>query len=71
LYRINNVLFPLLLNFAFQYAIRKVQAKQEGLKLYRTHQLLVCADNGSVVGEIMHTIKKAEKLYYLLVRRLV
>jgi hypothetical protein len=39
-------------------AIRRVQASQEGLKLNRTHQLLVYADDVNVLGGSIHTVTK-------------
>jgi hypothetical protein len=51
-------LSPLHVNFALEYAIRKVQENQVGMKLYVTYQLF-CADNVNLLGDnIKNAIKK-------------
>jgi hypothetical protein len=49
----------LIFNFAYEYAIRRVQENQEGLKLSGTHQLLAYADVVNTVVENTDTIKKS------------
>jgi hypothetical protein len=53
-----DALSPLLLNFALEYVIRRVQANQDGLKLNGTHQLLVYADDVNILGGSVHAIRK-------------
>jgi hypothetical protein len=45
-----DALSPLVFNFALQYAIKKVQANKEVLKLSGTHERLVYADDVNILG---------------------
>jgi len=51
----------LFFNFPLQYAIRRDQVNQDGLKLNCKHQILVYADDVNILGRSVHTIKKKNK----------
>ena len=51
-------LTPLLFNFVLEYAIRRVQVNQDGLKLNGTHQLLVYANGVNILGGSVHAVKE-------------
>jgi hypothetical protein len=53
-----DALPPLLFIFALEYAIRRVQVNQDGLKLNGAHLLLAYADNDNKLGGNVHTVKE-------------
>ena len=53
-----DALSPLPFNFTLEYAIRRVQVHQDGLKLNGTHQLLFYAVDVNLLGRSVHTVEK-------------
>jgi hypothetical protein len=58
-----GALLSLLFTITSEYAIRRVQVNQLGLKLNGTHHLLVCVDDVNILGGSIRAIKKTQKLY--------
>jgi len=48
---------PSLFNFALWYSIKRIYVNLDGLELNGTHQLLVCADDVTILGGSVHTVK--------------
>jgi hypothetical protein len=57
-----DTLSPLLVNFALEYTIRRIQVNQDGLKINGTRQLLDNADDVNILGGSIH-IKKKHRIF--------
>jgi hypothetical protein len=55
-----DALSPLLLNFALEHGIRKVEENQVGLKLNGSHQFLAYADVLNLLGDNLRYRKSQE-----------
>ena len=53
-----DALSPWFVNFTLEFAIRRIQVNQEGLKLNGTHQFLVYADDVTTLGRSTCSVKK-------------
>ena len=54
-----DALSPLLFNVALEYAIKRVQVNQDGLKLNGTHQVLAYANDVDILGGSVHAVKES------------
>jgi hypothetical protein len=64
-----DALSPLLLNFALEYGMRRVQVNQDGLKVSGRYQFLFMTMMLVHLAEAYILYRKTQKLYLLLVRR--
>jgi len=53
-----DALSPLLFNFALEWAIKRVQVNQDGLKLNGTHQFLAYTDDVNILGGSIRAVKE-------------
>ena len=53
-----DALSPLLFSFALEWAIKRVQVNQNGLKLNGTHQFLAYVDNVNILGGSLRTLEE-------------
>jgi hypothetical protein len=51
-------LSAMVFHFALEYAIRRVQINQDGVKLIGKHQLLLHDDDVNILGGNLHNIKE-------------
>jgi len=65
-----DVLSPLLFNFALEYAIRRVQVNQDGLKLNGTHQFLAYANDVNILGGSIYTLKENAEALVAVTRKI-
>ena len=57
-----DALQPLLFNFPSEYAIKRIEGNQDGLKLNGTHQPLVSVDVKIMCGSVHNTKKNTDVL---------
>ena len=58
-----DALSPFLFNFALEYAIKRVQVNQDGLKLNGTQQILVHVNDVYILRRSIHTVKKITEAF--------
>ena len=66
-----DAISSLLFDFALEYAIRRVQVNQDGLKLNGTHQLLVYVDDVNILGGSILTLKEKVEILLLATSKIV